>query len=429
VITADDLSEDQNVAFEAMCGFLKSGQGLLRVGGYAGTGKSTVTGVFARMAQKARLRVAYVAFTGRASSIVMKSLKNAGVEFTTKTREEQEAEQLGSVAAMAYMDVDTMDRYASETFVGTIHRLLYKPIINDKEELIGWRKRDSLDRPYDLIVVDEASMVSDEILGDLQQFSTPIMAVGDHGQLPPVRAAGALMQKPDVRLEKIHRQAEGNPIIALAHHVREGRRLSAFRSKDPRVAIRSKRDVQAVLTETADRPPISIGVLCWTNKQRIQLNMLARKARGFKGPPTTSEVLMCLRNYTRGGRVPIYNGMRGVLETKCETGSRPWYLNIRIGFPDEGVAAHGRLVCQAQFNRDGVFATVEELHQRGIKVDTMGGAGEFFDFGYALTVHKSQGSQFNHAIVMVDMPEGYSDFARWAYTAVTRGQERVTVLR
>ena len=184
MMTPEDLSEDQREVFDAMAAFPKTGEGLLTVGGYAGTGKSTVTGVFARTAQKARLLVAYIAFTGRAASVLARSLKNAGVDFTLKTRKDEEDDYLSAVAASTHFDMNLVTRDAGPAFCGTIHRLLYKPVINDRDELLGWTKRSRLDRDYDLLVVDEASMVSDEMLLDLKAHGVPIIAVGDHGQLP-----------------------------------------------------------------------------------------------------------------------------------------------------------------------------------------------------------------------------------------------------
>jgi exodeoxyribonuclease-5 len=429
MMTVDDLSDDQLAVFEAMCDFPERARaeegGLLTVGGFAGTGKTVLTGIFARQAQKAKLLVAYIAFTGRASSVLTRSLRNAGVNFTTKTRKDDEDDYLVTVAAGKYFDVSLVDRESGPAFVGTIHRLIYKPVINQQDELLGWSKREKLDRDYDLIVVDEASMVSDEMLTDLRVFGVPILAVGDHGQLPPVRATGALMQNPDLRLETIHRQAEGNPIIALSRHVREGGQLLGYRSTDERVAIRSRRDVQQVLKATADRPALSLGILCWTNRQRIQLNGIARQVRGYKGSPGLGEVLVCLRNSP-----PVYNGMRGLLSRDSFVAHQPWLLDVAIGFPEEEIDDHPRVLCAAQFNRDkGVFASIEELKERGIVVKMMRDAGDFFDFGYALTVHKSQGSQFEHAIVVMDMPESNPDFPRWAYTAITRAISRLTILR
>ena len=426
MMTPEDLSDDQRVIFDAMCAFPKSASssGLLTVGGFGGTGKSTVTGVFARTAQTAKLLVAYIAFTGRASSVLTRSLRNAGVNFTTKTRKDDEDDYLASVAASIHFDLNLVTRDAGPAFVGTIHRLLYKPVINEQDELLGWTKRTKLDRDYDLLVVDEASMVSDDMLMDLKAHGVPILAVGDHGQLPPVRASGNLMQDPDLRLEKIHRQAEGNPIIAFSRHIREGGRPHTFKSKDPRVAVRSRRDIEKVVASVAGDPALSVGLLCWTNKQRIQLNAEARKARGIKGPPRGGEVLLCLRN-----RSPVYNGMRGVLEGDGVEGYKPWLLDVTIGFPEEEIAPHIRHLCAPQFNRlEGVFASMDDLRARGIRVEAMRDAGDFFDFGYALTVHKSQGSQFGHAIVIVDMPSSNPDYTRWLYTAATRGQERLTLL-
>jgi exodeoxyribonuclease-5 len=188
--------------------------------------------------------------------------------------------------------------------------------------------------------------------------------------------------------------------------------------------MRSRRDIERVIESVVKDPALSVGLLCWTNKERIRLNRLSRQARGLKGPPRGGEVLLCLRN-----KAPVYNGMRGVLEGDGVVGHKPWILNVVIGFPEEEITPHPRQLCDAQFNRlEGVFASMDDLRARGIRVDTMRDAGDFFDFGYALTVHKSQGSQFNHAIVVADMPPSNADYTRWMYTAVTRGQERVTVL-
>ncbi len=431
MISVNDLSPDQRTVFDAMTAFPRSGDDLLKVGGFAGSGKSTVTGIFARNAQKAGFLIAYVTFTGRASSVLARSLKNAGVEFTTKTRKPDEDEGLSAAAVASYFDMDLSDRDSGPAFCGTIHRLIYQPHINEKDELCGWAKRSMLDRDYDLIVVDEASMVSDEMLEDLQGFGLPILAVGDHGQLPPVRAKGSLMAAPDVRLEKIHRQAEGNPIIALSRHVREGGRLYGFKTSDARVAIRQRRDVASIHKAAyADVSPMQVGVLCWTNKQRIQINGMARQALGFKGAPRKGEVIICLRNMRDNGvRPAIFNGMRGLMDDDAETGPKPWNITVDLGFPEEDIEPHRYILCAPQFNRERVFEKLDELHERGIRVDKVWDAGCFMDFGYCLTTHKSQGSSFEHGIVYCDRPwDGSDDARKFYYTAVTRASQRLTVL-
>ena len=103
--------------------------------------------------------------------------------------------------------------------VGTIHSLIYSPIVNDKEEIIGWKTKQKIDRT--LIIIDEASMVDETIWRHLLAFKVPIIVVGDHGQLPPIKGNFNLMQKPELCLEEIHRQASTNPIIGLSIQARE----------------------------------------------------------------------------------------------------------------------------------------------------------------------------------------------------------------
>jgi exodeoxyribonuclease-5 len=436
-LTAADLSPDQHEVFEAMRGW--TGQPfdvgryggdpkLLTVGGLAGTGKTTLLGVFAA---SNNLLVAYVTFTGRASSILARKLKAAGASTTDKMRPPDGMKMRG--AGLSLYDPHLAPD-SGPAFVGTIHRLLYRPVIDSKtEELTGWVKRDKLDRSYDLIVIDEASMVGASMLADLQVHGVPILAVGDHGQLPPVMDAGDLMKNPDLRLEKIHRQALGNPIIALAHAIRETGRFENARilmtGRDCRVQFRRKADVAQVLLDAYAASPsapsaLDVGTLCWMNRTRVQLNSTARKTLGHAGPPRRGEIVIALKN-----KPPVYNGMRGVLTTDATPGHEPWIVDLSVEFPDEGLVAQRYEVCAPQFCREKLFANVEELKARGMP-ESFARAGMPFDFGYALTTHKSQGSQFEHAIFYVDRPvrPDEEDWRRFAYTAVTRASERLTVL-
>ena len=289
-----------------------------------------------------------------------------------------------------------------------------------------------MDRNYDLIVIDEASQVGGEMLKDLQMHGLPILAVGDHGQLPPVMDSGELMKNPMLRLEKIHRQAAGNPIIALAHHIRTTGTLRSSPDQGSAVRFVEKKNAQAVILESFCDPtlvsPLDVGMLCWTNRSRVSLNATVRKALGRSGPPRFGEPLICLKN-----KSPVFNGMRGILtaDTIDDSNSvEPWILQARIAFPEESLPEKAYELCAPQFCRETVFKSVEELRERGIRVNTVNEAGALFDFGYAMTVHKAQGSGFKHAIVYVDRPvqPGNEEWRRWMYTAVTRAAERLTVI-
>lgn len=403
----DDLSSDQREVFDQVVTWSentarhgRSGElPILSVGGLAGTGKTTLLGVFAATTT---LRCAYAAFTGRAASILTRKLREAGARNVEAT---------------------------------TIHRLMYAPILNSKEEVCGWRRRKELSAQFDLIVIDEASMVGGAMLEDLKGYGLPILAVGDHGQLPPVMDSGELMAHPDLVLEKIHRQAVGNPIIQFAHAIRETGRLDSSLADGHFIRFAKKTDALDVLRETYhaahddNQPFLDVGILSYRNDTRRQLNGTARKALGFAGPPRKGEVVICLLN-----EPPVFNGMRGILAQDAHDrpeGSDPWELEGLIGFPDEGLAPVPFTMCAPQFNRPGTFRTVEELCARGILVDTVNQAGSLFDFGYALTVHKSQGSSFRHVIVYLDRPvhPQSPEWRKWAYTAATRASERLTILQ
>ena len=395
---------------------------LLKVGGLAGTGKTTLLSKFA--AETNVLLVAYCAYTGRAASLLARKFKAFGVRSTSKTLLPEGMKPTERALESCYEeDSPEMDM----PFVGTIHRLLYRPVIDPvTEELKGWVKRRDLDRAYHLIVIDEASMVGDDILQDFQTHGVPILAVGDHGQLPPVMSTGGLMEKPDLTLEKIHRQAEGSDIIRLAHHVRSGESLASFKpSSRGAVTFARRAEVARVLEEALPGAGLDAAVICWTNRMRVKLNALSRAAVGLKGPPRKGDLVVALRNYP-----PICNGFRGVLLNDSAPGQKPWQLHLDVDFPDEGFKDKP-MVNAAQFNREKTFGSVDELRDRGIDVFTMSAVGHAYDFGFALTAHKMQGSGVPHAIVYIDRHEDPSndDWRRWAYTAATRASEKLTILR
>ena len=439
------LSKDQADVYAAVVGWLRASgtvfcaldvgdiaperfaggrSGILTLGGVAGSGKTTVVAQLAADLQRISANVAYVAFTGRAFSVLAKKMVAAGVHTTDRLRRADD--DYGD----RYFDTDDNED-AGVAFTGTIHRLLYRPVVDkETEELRGFAQRERLDRDYDLIVVDEASMVSDELLTQLSRFGVPLLAVGDHGQLPPVAASGDMMQDPDLRLEEIHRQAAGNPIIALASALRVGGWLP--RENSSAITVRGKRELVKTLEEVyVAEKPLDVAVLCWTNKTRVALNSTARDVLKRKGCPRQGEVVMCLKNITDDG---IFNGMRGVLADDAVVGAdprRPWIVDAPVEFPGEGIPAVHLEMCAPQFIRPDTFKSIEELREARVNVTRFGAAGDFFTFGYAMTCHKSQGSGFDTVILYVDREEkpDDSDWRRWVYTAVTRAAKRLFILR
>jgi len=142
-----------------------------------------------------------------------------------------------------------------------------------------------------------------------------------------------------------------------------------------------------------------------------------------------------------GGRPPVANGMRGVLQSDAspkqivnnrgeKIGESDTQLTGSVAFPEDEIAVHSYDMLGAQFGREKTFSSPEELaKETGLHSFSM--AGALFDFGWAMTAHKMQGSQFDDLVVCAERPGPVDEesWRRWLYTAVTRAASKLTVLR
>lgn len=476
-LTVSDLSPDQKEAYDGIKTWLSRATATKRtltLGGYAGSGKSALVSV---LAHEMPAPLAFCAFTGKASSVLSRKLAAAGI--ATVSRIVAAKDPLTGVSS-----------FEPRPYCGTIHGLVYRPCDvcmteEEHEHTYGegcrephdareddeeppkkgkclacdppapkkkkegpcprcnnarFLRRERLDRRYRLIVVDEASMVSDDMLEVLLSYGIPILAVGDHGQLPPVRGTGSLMKRPDLRLEKIHRQAAGNPIIALSARIRETGDLDDRLEDGKAFTILAARHLDRWIGErwtparlTAD-PHTPAGMLgtvlvSWTNRKRVALNEAIRDSLGLgsDSPPKKGEVLICLKN-----KAPIYNGMRGVLladtDRAGDAGGKAPKWRATVDFVEDGQIARDILLSEHQFFNEKTidYDTALEL---GVSMSNL---GELYDFGSALTCHKMQGSQAPEVGVLVEggmFRMSKDERTRWLYTAVTRAAEKLTVIR
>jgi exodeoxyribonuclease-5 len=393
-ITEDSLSAEQRSAFDTICHWYeKKDSELLTLGGYAGTGKSTLISVLAN--KYLDVRVAFCAFTGKATSVLRKKFYEAN---TPANRHE----------------------------ISTLHSLLYHPIPDPNTGGIrGWKRR-----PIDaeLIVVDEASMLNKDLYEDLRSYGIPILAVGDHGQLPPVFGSFSLMENPQLRLEKIHRQAEDSPILALSEFVRRTGQVPRFEgSKEVQVLPMNQVDevVQTLFTHGGVRYD-DCAILCYTNETRVDLNKQARAARGLpETQPIEGDQIICLKNTER----TIFNGMRGTV-MKMKPMSKFLYEGTVL-FEDDEIEVSGP-ISVPQFNRPNTLKDFDDFaKENNYRPTSWSQIGLLLDYGYALTTHKAQGSQFEHTIVVAERPGrmSYDDWKRWLYTAVTRCSKYLVVLQ
>ncbi|MDD3679780.1 MAG: ATP-dependent RecD-like DNA helicase [Candidatus Shapirobacteria bacterium] len=383
-----NLSSDQKkVLNELLVWYKTCPNGFITLGGYAGTGKTTLVAFLRRSLHqdKPKLRVAFVSFTGRAARVLKQKIYQQKVLF-------------------------------DQDFVGTIHSLIYSPIIDKKGEIVGLERRSEI--KFDLIIIDEASMVDEDIWQDLLSYQIPIIAVGDHGQLPPIRGHFNLMKRPDLRLENIHRQAQDNPIIKVATIARRHGAIPALEFSSQVLKIKKTGpDAPEKVADWLANYQTDTLILCGYNNTRIRLNNQIRKNLGFELPvPQSGDRVICLKNNHEAG---IYNGMLGTIDF-IEKKNKDWYFaEITM---DEEKDLYGGLIALEQFNNQETLNFTDQ-RSRLIKRD-------LFDFGYALTVHKAQGTQSKKVILFEERFSRSSDddWRRWLYTAVTRAEDELYIV-
>ncbi len=392
-----DLSSDQEKALKAVLEWYKKDKDAMQfvtLGGYAGTGKTTLIALIRKELAKIQkdLVVGFASYTGKASRVLKTKLTDQQAIF-------------------------------KQDSVGTIHSLIYSPIVNAKKEIIGWQKKDELDR--DIIIIDEASMVDELIWNHLISYRIPIIVVGDHGQLPPIAGNFNLMQKPHVSLVEIHRQARQNPIIDISIQARSSGAITPGKY-GPKIVKYGREDADGAerMNELLTNYSEDLLILCGYNKTRKKLNGFIRESKGFESPePKSGDRVICLRN---NHKKKIFNGMLGTI-ISIERADKDWY-DAEI-LMDGETRPYSGLISAEQFNADSAMnfnpkdqALLTDKRSRIMK-------GDLFDFGYALTVHKAQGSQAKRVVLFEERFPRMTDddWKRWLYTAVTRAEEELYI--
>ena len=326
----------------------------------------------------------------------------------------------------------------------TVHRLIYQSIVKEEEievngkkvkiERLTFKRRDSIDKGIKLIVLDEASMVSDEMLSDVLSFGVKVILCGDNAQLPPVEGFNTFLQNPDYSLTHIVRQQEDNPIIHLSKLAREGKFVPYGNYGDKAFVISGRRffgEQRARLLSKADQ------IICGLNSTRIKINDEVRAIRGFKGLlPNHGEKLICTYNNWEqfiDGEMR-FNLVNGIIGTTIE----PFYdMDDGIGFTQFKPDFLDEKCPEALPFDIGIFESGKFRYKHGdyfAKFDENGEAvGAFtlnrFEYGYCISCHKAQGSEFDSAIVFDESYAFREDSSRWLYTAITRAKEKLIIIR
>jgi exodeoxyribonuclease-5 len=287
----------------------------------------------------------------------------------------------------------------------TIHSLIYRTLENGAEIPSFQLWDDAPASKAKLIVIDECSMVDAELGRDLMSFGVPVLVLGDPAQLPPIQGGGFFTEaQPDAMLTEVHRQAQNDPIVRLSMDIRAGNRLEPGEYGETQVVRREALDPQRVLD--ADQ------VLVGRNATRRAYNIRMRERRGLEGPlPLVGDKLVCLRNNRKKG---LFNG--GLWKVQERSARKTGIMTLRV-CPDEGGKTL-KVSVRPECFTGGIENIAWDMRKRY----------DEFDFGYVLTVHKAQGSQWDD-VVLFDESFAFPDSRdRWLYTGVTRAAKRLTVV-
>lgn len=449
------LSDQQNEAIRAVAARLKGDfpEPMSYIGGYAGSGKSTILPFLLEEVGYDPHRVAFMAPTGKAAKVMRKKLAAQNFPnkiattihsaiYRTRPAPVQQLEQelfehqenlQNYIAEGGLQDSDRARRLVRA--INNLQADLQRLYMEDKFHF--QLNVDSAIANAQVIVVDEASMVGADMTEDLMSFGVPIIAMGDPGQLPPIGdKPGLTANRPDYFLTEIHRQAAENPIIHLATLARQGKELPPGEYRDPEGVLRAtvmrrreydcnplvdqwREAVQDGRTEEADLPQVIVG----TNRTRYRITQMFRE--GLPMGPTQYEPLIVRKNSRE--HPGLVNGAMALCLSET-TEMIPGKVTTQMSFRDEDGATYEDMTVY-----QGLFEEHHSGKKHGITADQRSAwrakqRSIHLDYSYALTVHNTQGSQYNHVVLIDESAVFKEDCDKHLYTGLTRAAETITVL-
>ena len=375
----------------------RAGEKYTVISGYAGSGKSTLVRFIIDALDVEEDRVCYCAFTGKAAEVLRKK---------------------------------------GNKNVSTLHRLLYEHIPRPAG---GFFRRPKPRIDYDIIVVDEVSMAPQSLIELLFSHRVYVVCLGDPFQLPPIDKDenNHLLDHPHVFLDEIVRQAQESEIIRLTMQIRNQEPIDYVNGHE--VMVIPQNELNTGMLQWGDQ------ILTATNAKRQSINNQMRTLMGRTEGPVDGDKIICLRNYWEDSSVngdALVNGTIGVLSNSFQTIRKlPKFIGSNIKQFD--VLVGDLIVPETQ----DIYSMVEIDHHMMLTGEKccdwrlsyqLGKLkpryGEIvpkeFTYAYAITTHKSQGSEWDKVVVLEEkFPFDKTEHARWLYTAATRASEKLVLVR
>jgi len=391
-----ELTKKQEEGLKIALDRYKNHEKYVTISGYAGTGKSTLVRFIIEAMDIAEDRIAYATFTGKAAEVLRKK---------------------GNPNTM------------------TLHRLLYESIPRKDG---GFFRKPKMHLDYDVIVVDECSMVPKSMIDMLMSHKVFIIFLGDPGQLPMIdkNESHDLLDHPHVFLDQVMRQAAESEIIQLTMKIRNGEEIPYMDGKEVKVIPRAE-----LVTGHLTWADI---ILTATNATRHSINTQVRELKGFSGKICEGESVIFKRNYWEDCNEDgdaLVNGTIGIIKNPFESFVRiPYYIknnrhdlpNIICDFiPEYGKSFNGVSIDQDFLLKEEPCVDWRVAYQLGkLKMRIGDILPRQATYGYAITTHAAQGSEWDKVLVLEEQfPFSKEEHQHWVYTACTRAAEKLVLVR
>ena len=387
-----ELTKKQKEALDLAVERYVNGEPYTCIAGYAGSGKTTLVQFIIKALNLSDSEVCYIAYTGKAALVL---------------------KEKGCLNAM------------------TAHRLLYHSFRNKDGSYKHIPVRTHEMPHYKLIVVDEVSMMPKTLWDLLLSHNMPVLALGDTGQLPPMGEDNGILDKAHIFLDEIVRQAQESEIIKLSMEIRSGKSLIPFKGKQVQIIGRSELTDGMLLW--ADQ------IICAKNTTRKQINNRVRELIfNTKDPkPVEGDKVICLQNQwdtiSEYGDT-LVNGTVGTVSYIRYRDTKKLHPQLLIDLLPEGTQPSAcdadpyfrALNIDAQLLIDGEPTVTNQNFKTFSKMEKP----VEFDYGYAITCWKAQGSEYGKVLLFEeDFPRNAEEKIKYLYTGITRAKDKLVIIR
>ncbi|MDE6815767.1 MAG: ATP-dependent RecD-like DNA helicase [Lachnospiraceae bacterium] len=321
----------------------------------------------------------------------------------------------------------------------TIHRLLEVNGSAQEERTAQFERNEENPLEADVLIIDEMSMVDIHLFQSLLcavSVGTRLVMVGDRNQLPSV-GPGQVLQDligsgsfPVVVLKKIFRQAGESDIVVNAHKINRGEPIS-LDNKSRDFFLLERNDVNVIykhmiqlirekLPRYVEAQPYDIQVLTPMRKGNLGVEALNVILQKYLNPPSPDK-----REYQSGER--LFREGDKVMQVKNNY-QLAWEILSRYGIPvDKGMGVfNGDMGIVCEINEAAQSLCVEYDEHR--RVEYAFTQLDEIELAYAVTIHKSQGSEYPAVILPLLSGPKLLFNRNLLYTAVTRARKCVTIL-